>query len=35
MSCLFPETIPEEGSLESNPSSVAKAKEFGIILASA
>jgi len=35
LSCLFPNTIPEEGSLVSDPSAVEKAKEFGRLLASA
>jgi len=35
MSCLFPNTTPEEGSLISDPSAVEKAREFGRLLASA
>ncbi|MBN2418793.1 MAG: flavodoxin family protein [Deltaproteobacteria bacterium] len=35
MTCLFPETGPDEGSLRNDPSSVEKAKEFGILLATA
>jgi hypothetical protein len=33
ISCLFPNTILDEGSLESDPSAVEKAKEFGRLLA--
>lgn len=35
ISCLFPNTTPEAGSLKSDPSAVEKAKEFGQLLASA
>ena len=35
LSCLFPNTVPSEGSLISEPSAVLKAKEFGRLLASA
>lgn len=34
ISCLFPHTTPETGSLISDPSAVEKAKEFGRLLAS-
>lgn len=35
MTCLFPETTSDEGSLKNDPSAVEKAKEFGRLLASA
>ncbi|MBN1472934.1 MAG: flavodoxin family protein [Syntrophaceae bacterium] len=33
ISCLFPDTVPDEGTLANDPSAVEKAKEFGRLLA--